>query len=579
MSFNIPRRGRTICAWALRLLRARPGGKANGVTCTVASLNVPRLATRRILLSITIMYSLPTVCPVKWTATQERSILRGYPNVAGPSTANLQPNAVKILYLQFLWLPESLMSLQRLHLSLRRLIPPTSPDPTLLADLESLFLTSRQCSEKYQHLIPEVLNTANPDELIDFEQSVMWFAFKNDKPPDESAFGDNEEEKEEKWKKDWLDRMERREVQIQIILHLFRLCRPISYPIAQSAGETSASPKKRKERNKPSTLSLEDKLESLMDKLAMWQLLRSIDDHGINASGSGKSEDNRDWMQIFCEEVVQETYSKLQPDMYELLRSKVFRHSLFSDDTDSGTPPPDDQKRKAKRQRTLPAASPRSREPSLSRTTSASTSMSRSRSVHPHLNSNSASALARSRSLSISLEAEAKATTSGKKRVLTREVSMSKGFKRSKSSALPDLPPEPPAPVVKEKPKPARRDQGLERTHSQVLVEDTPVKPIKQFTGNRPPPVPLNTVTRVSTNGSRASSQKSSSPLDLGEGRTFVTDTPVKSGRALRTSLQVAADLEGDEDGDDDEWMIGSPSVRRSLALALADEDARSGSP
>jgi len=39
----------------------------------------------------------------------------------------------------------------------------------------------------------------------------MWFAFKNDKPPDESVFGDNEEEKEEKWKKDWLDRMERRE--------------------------------------------------------------------------------------------------------------------------------------------------------------------------------------------------------------------------------------------------------------------------------------------------------------------------------------------------------------------------------
>lgn len=53
------------------------------------------------------MYSLPTACPVKWTATQERSILRDYyPNVTGPSTANLQLSAVKILYLQFLWLPE-----------------------------------------------------------------------------------------------------------------------------------------------------------------------------------------------------------------------------------------------------------------------------------------------------------------------------------------------------------------------------------------------------------------------------------------------------------------------------------------
>ena len=40
---------------------------------------------------------------------------------------------------------------------------------------------------------------------------MMWLGFKNDKPPDESIFGENEEEKEEKWKKDWLDRMERRE--------------------------------------------------------------------------------------------------------------------------------------------------------------------------------------------------------------------------------------------------------------------------------------------------------------------------------------------------------------------------------
>jgi len=103
------------------------------------------------------------------------------------------------------------MSLQRFHPSLQRLIPPGSADPTLLADLESLFLTSRQCSEKYQRLIPEILGTGNSDEPDDFEQGMMWFAFKNDKPPDESILGDSEEEKEEKWKKDWLDRMERRE--------------------------------------------------------------------------------------------------------------------------------------------------------------------------------------------------------------------------------------------------------------------------------------------------------------------------------------------------------------------------------
>lgn len=101
------------------------------------------------------------------------------------------------------------MPLRRLHLSLQRIISPIRTD--LLVDLESLFLTSRQCSEKYQRLVPGILSTGNPDEPNGLEQAMMWLAFKNDKPPDESIFGDNEEEKEEKWKKDWLDRMERRE--------------------------------------------------------------------------------------------------------------------------------------------------------------------------------------------------------------------------------------------------------------------------------------------------------------------------------------------------------------------------------
>ena len=45
-----------------------------------------------------------------------------------------------------------------------------------------------------------------------------------------------------------------------------------------------------------------------MDKFAMWQLLSSINDHGISASSNGKSNDDRDWMQIFCEDVVHERF-------------------------------------------------------------------------------------------------------------------------------------------------------------------------------------------------------------------------------------------------------------------------------
>ena len=103
------------------------------------------------------------------------------------------------------------MSLRRLRSSLERLIPRDDADPTRLANLEALFLTSRQCSDKYHRLVPEILNTGNSDSPANFEQSMMWLAFKNDKPADESIFEDNEEEKDEKWKKDWLDRMERRE--------------------------------------------------------------------------------------------------------------------------------------------------------------------------------------------------------------------------------------------------------------------------------------------------------------------------------------------------------------------------------
>ena len=55
-----------------------------------------------------------------------------------------------------------------------------------------------------------------------------------------------------------------------------------------------------------------------MDKLAMWQLLRSIDDHGIAASGSRKSKDDRDWMQIFCEDVVHETFVYPFPVLHSL---------------------------------------------------------------------------------------------------------------------------------------------------------------------------------------------------------------------------------------------------------------------
>jgi hypothetical protein len=56
----------------------------------------------------------------------------------------------------------------------------------------------------------------------------------------------------------------------------------------------------------PAAPTLEDRLESHLDKLAMWQLMGSV---GDSVSGPDKSrvdpKDERDWFQRFCEDIVE----------------------------------------------------------------------------------------------------------------------------------------------------------------------------------------------------------------------------------------------------------------------------------
>ena len=70
----------------------------------------------------------------------------------------------------------------------------------------------------------------------------------------------------------------------------------------------SESPKKRKRSSRKvlqdqPTLSTEDYLESFMDKLSMWQLIR-----GLETSKPSVESGDRDWIQLFAEDIVERQY-------------------------------------------------------------------------------------------------------------------------------------------------------------------------------------------------------------------------------------------------------------------------------
>jgi hypothetical protein len=113
---------------------------------------------------------------------------------------------------------------------------------------------------------------------------------------------------------------------MQILLHFVLLTapQPVEAP-SGGAGRTPRSPSKERKPASSSTSStvlsphmLEEQLEMFMDRLTMWQLMGSLDDPGApgepsfaknnggaSTKGKGKQVDERDWMQAFCEDVVE----------------------------------------------------------------------------------------------------------------------------------------------------------------------------------------------------------------------------------------------------------------------------------
>lgn len=88
-------------------------------------------------------------------------------------------------------------------------------------------------------------------------------------------------------------------VQIQILLCLLKLSLP--QPV-----EPEESPKKKRSKRQTTmdTESTEDLLERFIDKLTIWQYFSgAFDVYAANRNVS--LSDDRDWMQVFCEDLVE----------------------------------------------------------------------------------------------------------------------------------------------------------------------------------------------------------------------------------------------------------------------------------
>ncbi|KAL4069325.1 hypothetical protein J3A83DRAFT_4250536, partial [Scleroderma citrinum] len=414
----------------------------------------------------------------KWTDAQEKAINRDYPFTdLHVETAD---QYVVRTYLQFLWLPESIMPLNLFVPSLNRvqersLASPHSPHP-LHALLDPLLLSTRSSSAKYHVELPQILTDNGGAGEI--EETMMWYALNYEKAGSgddspEAVNGEDALMMEEKWKNAWLERLERREVQLQILLYLLKLSLPgprpplppVAGPPSTTGGDTprAKTGKPKKEKPKAVIPCPTERLESFMDKLSTWQLISQMNDSQTQA----ESDKRRDWMQVFCEDIVEPQFKTAVPDLCHLLRSKLFPHSPFSDDAiDADTVSNRSPSPPTRASERVPAKTSKKH-------------LSRSSSI---LSSTAGSELrARSRSLSVSLaqDASSKRSNSGAsttlKRALSREVSMSRTFKPRPNTA-PKGPED--AKTLQSRPMP---DMGVAKkrgtaAHGVTLVTATPTK-------------------------------------------------------------------------------------------------------
>ncbi|GJJ15806.1 hypothetical protein Clacol_010084 [Clathrus columnatus] len=220
-------------------------------------------------------------------------------------------------YLETLWLPESITSFPHFIKDLRRIIIPPDIDPREL--FKPLLLPVDAIRGKYHVQLSRVLQDEGREGEI--EETMMWFAYRNEGYHRETEEGG--EVQVETARKEWLTKMEYQECENT---------EQISPPAIDIVPPTPLSPRKpifsptksmsfeqeraKPEKKKKSHIDIEERLELLMDRLI------------------------RDWMQVFCEDVVKPLFQEYLPILCDILHSKVFPHSPFSEDSDSDVAAP-----------------------------------------------------------------------------------------------------------------------------------------------------------------------------------------------------------------------------------------------
>ncbi|KAG8818695.1 hypothetical protein FRC17_010742 [Serendipita sp. 399] len=289
-------------------------------------------------MSTSLTHILNDVCPVPWPPAT--ALMLDYPLI--PQNSETAAQTINRVYIEALWLPESIMSLSHFVIEVRRaakqLPSHSNSQSSAFHDiLRPLLLPLREIERKYQERLPNLLHdpqAAMEREGIEAEETAMWYAWHHGRPP-VRHFPDPDNVDEEKWKRQWMLDTERREVVVQILLHLLFLSAsststsriPLlpSRPRKRKRDVPHESIKKKRKSRKggrsPSPLPFSpfENLEVLVDRLALWQAIEDDSEKFLNRHG----DDGRDWMRVFWEDQVDPMFRDQLPDLVKQYGDKL----------------------------------------------------------------------------------------------------------------------------------------------------------------------------------------------------------------------------------------------------------------